>query len=292
MFISVVNTRAKRLKKRKGESMAKFSRGLEAEDRLCTMLKNFGCQLMRDETLNHRHKLDFVVLQLPEFSQLLPKPLGVQVTQNLGNEEKQEEFFRRVREFPFAKKNLYLELESGLNLETGGAFMVLAVITQFLMDSRFEDEDTAAVRIRKDFCYQFVLEKREPASLAVAVGAPRPAPVVLEPKSPGIPRPSGHPQSAFGQILQNALDGSGNTGRVVSYNRERGFGRIKEDGTDQEFFLHINNVTDLNLKERLDSVQGDVSEFNPIHIQFQDGGRSDGRKNNTALSIRPLRASK
>ena len=75
-------------------------------------------------------------------------------------------------------------------------------------------------------------------------------------------------------------------GRITRYNIERSIGLIvSQDGT--EYFIHKSNFTDLMLRIEVESLAGHNEWFDePIPVQFVDGGRVPGKKNNIAQLIR------
>ena len=75
-------------------------------------------------------------------------------------------------------------------------------------------------------------------------------------------------------------------GRITRYNIERSIGLIvSQDGT--EYFIHKSNFSDLMLRMEVESLAGHNEWFDePIAVQFVDGGRVPGKKNNIAQLIR------
>ena len=125
-----------------------FSPGLNAEDRLRTLLERYGCTLIEGPRFDHEHKLDFVVSGFPQIPWLFH--LGVQVTTRIDDRTKQATFLKIVRENPVTNRNIYLEMEPGVNLEKGGAFIILTSLVEFLHNRLHSDDGTMGLRIGSD----------------------------------------------------------------------------------------------------------------------------------------------
>lgn len=298
--------------------MARFSHGLDAEQRLVTMLQRFGCKIIeRDPTMDHRHKIDFVVAQLPEFPMLLAEGVGVQVTTKTGDSEKQADFFRRVSQNPYAPRNVYLELATDLDLENGGAFVVLVALASFVTDQRYKDKKWMAISISGDLSIEI---RDVPAAISavpklVAAPAPVPAPALAPPTlvppparpfpaRPPIPIPPGRlpitphkpliprqaePITTLGQMLEEKFRV---TGKVTSFDPATGFGFIASDEEEKRptFFFHIKDC-EADLSMAIDTI--DRSQIDPrghflsvpLRVRFMDGGQLNGKKYPKALHV-------
>ena len=254
-----------------------FSPGLNAEDRLQTLLERFGCTLIEGPKLDHEHKLDFVVSSFPQVPRLFH--LGIQVTTRLDDREKQALFLKVSRENPAVDRNLYLELEAGANLEKGGGFLVLTALAEFLHNRMHANETIRGLRITSDLKYYFYDLAQAivlPAPLSGRVGDPMaasPFPLPVKPR-PVITPP--------GAIAPRPLV----SGRITRYNLERSIGVIVSN-EGPEYFVHKTNFMDLSLRMEVESAAS-MNEWliEPIPVQFYDGGRIEGKKNNIAQGIR------
>ena len=168
-----------------------FSPGLNAEDRLRTLLERYGCTLIEGPRFDHEHKLDFVVSGFPQIPWLFH--LGVQVTTRIDDRTKQATFLKIVRENPVTRHNIYLEMEPGVNLEKGGAFVVLTALVEFLHNRLHADAGVIGLRVSSDLKYHFY-------DLAHAVALPgglmRPASSSASTAQPAFARTYG-PQAAL-----------------------------------------------------------------------------------------------
>ena len=241
--------------------MATFRRGLDAEDRICTKLEGFGCRIQRDQRLDHKHKLDFVItnyIDNPNFYSL-----GVQITTKLDTFDKQEEFLRANQSSRVTTKALYLELSDKVDLDDGGALGVLAAILEFQFNRSYANIKIAAARIYDDLTYQFydlmarvkqLRERVEEQQWRLEVttsqillreksanGSAAPALSVVG--SPGTPS-AVHVTASQREHLPGTID---------SYVRQGGHGIIQGEG-DARYFFHISHVSDDALREQLNAI--------------------------------------
>jgi len=234
--------------------MARFSPGLGSENHLVTKLRDYGCKVATDEAMDHIHKLDCVILELPESQKLLPEPLGVQITTRIGDYEKRSYFLQRVTKNPYAPKNIYIELAPDLDLDKGGAFLVLVAITNFLSSSRFKEIKVVGVQIRADLTYEF-------QNIVAAA--------TLQP-------PAAKTQSVEPGQLSGTIDW---------YDPMRRFGFIKTEG-DVRYFFHRNDARP-KFEAFLSSLEKEISskDGNPLRVAFVNSGKAPGKKDYQAKDI-------
>jgi hypothetical protein len=309
-----------------GETMALFSSGLQAEDRLVTLLEKYGCHIHRSELLDQKHKLDFVILKLPHVSQLLEKSLGIQMTTRVGDAQKRAAFLDRVAQNPYAAKNLYLELPNRI-LEDGVSFTVLVAATQFLTDKAFIHQPVAAVRINEDLTYEFTsIESgraatiRPPALHRPQAGRtfrPPIAPPRAFPAQPIAPIISPRPQAVSAQpcefptwgdywleCYKTLTLGAQLLGTVTSYDTAKKMGFLRRitfpatEGVDESdlsaltFFFHMTDITDKNLLDALNKTpfpkyKPGQPAFNPFPpVTFTVGEWIAGKSCPKALRVR------
>ena len=277
--------------------MPRFSSGVHVEDRLVALLERFGCRIQRDEILDHRHLIDFVVLELPEFQALLPNPIGVQVTSRMNDLEKQRRFQERVESSPYTRKNFYVEIERENNLERGGAFALLVAIADYALDRKSNGAGVRGLRIFADNTFEFftmnaagaaearssLMLVRAGGSAAAIAAQPAMAAAVAAPperRTPGAPIPAaeiaapepsrpihpGPPNPTMGQRLSAALGkpataaGPRINGTVARYNPGNLMGVIRS-ASGQEFFLHRNNIVDEALRSLLERVADEGGQW-------------------------------
>jgi hypothetical protein len=297
--------------------MPRFSSGVHVEDRLVALLERFGCRIQRDEILDHRHLLDFVVLELPEFQTLLPQPIGVQVTGRIGDIEKQKRFQERVQTSPYTRKNFYVEIERETDLERGGAFALLVAIADYALERELNGSKTRGLRVFSDNTFEFfaldsaaAAEARSPSLMLVRAGGMA-APAAPIQRTPGAPlpptveaqaqasaavqpTPPHPPNPMMGQRLSAALgrpaaaDAPRLTGVVARYNPGNLMGVIRSAG-GQEYFLHRNNIVDDSLRSLLERIADEGGQWiadRDVRVSFLDGGKPHGKKNHIAQDIR------
>ena len=295
--------------------MPRFSSGAHVEDRLVALLERFGCRIQRDEILDHRHLLDFVVLELPEFQTLLPQPIGVQVTGRLGDAEKQRRFQERVETSPYTRKNFYVEIDRETDLERGGAFALLVAIADYALGRELNGAKTRGLRVFADNTFEFfdlgVTSAASPALMLVRAagmtGAVAPTPAQRTPGAPLPPAelaetaaalasrssPLAPPNPVLGQRLSAALgrapqEGPRLHGVVARYNPGNLMGVIRSAG-GQEYFLHRNNINDESLRSLLERIADEGGQWiadRDVKVSFADGGKPHGKKNHIAQDIR------
>lgn len=258
--------------------MATFRRGLDAEDRICTKLEGFGCRIQRDQRLDHKHKLDFVItnyIDNPNFYSL-----GVQITTKIDVLEKQEEFLRANQSSRVTTKALYLELSDKVDLDDGGALAVLAVVLEFQFNRGYTPVRLAAARIYEDLTYQFydlparvkqLRERFEEAQWKNELAAGQFA--AREKFAPGTPMPNGSSTPGAPTGAQPAVTrGELLTGMIDSYVRQGGHGIIQGEG-ENRFFFHISHVEDEGLRDQLNALPYSPSPTRLyVSVDFQSAG--------------------
>jgi hypothetical protein len=275
--------------------MATFRRGLDAEDRICTKLEGFGCRIQRDQRLDHKHKLDFVItnyIDNPNFYSL-----GVQITTKLDLLDKQEEFLRANQSSRVTTKALYLELSDKVDLDDGGALAVLAAILEFQFNRTFANIKIAAARGYDDLTFQFydlmarvkqLRERQDEQQWKVEVNPNQLA--SREKASPGtatpglalvIPPPSANGTAAKPENILGVID---------TYVRQGGHGIIQSEG-ETRYFFHISHVGDDDLRELLNALPYSTapSRLN-VAVEFCNAGfTKPGARYPEAHSVRAKR---
>jgi hypothetical protein len=240
-----------------------YRRGFEVEDRICTQLERSGFTIQRNPVLDHRHKIDFVILSFPD--NLAYSALGVQVTGKLDDYEKQEEFLSANVSTAGIPKLLYMEIGNRIDLEAGGANLVIAVIMNYQFNAAYADIRIAGVSITDDLKYQFFhvperakqlrekADKQEWDRVKAAPGASDPI----------------HDRASGGDNIVTVR-----TGSVRTYFRQGGNGFI-HDRAGNTFFFHISHVSDPELREVLNELPYTTGAANLNRsVRFDDVGRT------------------
>ena len=254
-----------------------FKAGFDAEDRVINILKTYDCKLdYGDVDLDHNQKLDFIVKRLPEIRTYITT--GVQVTTNLDSASKMDDFLRVNRDRPATPRSLYIELGNGVDLEHGGGLTILLAIGSFALNrstkevpwNAVQPTQVGAVRIHPDLTYEFFsLDQRIAELRGIAPAVVTPAAVVTSNQVSAI--------AAATQISQAMKSGAAGTqvGELSDYNVEKGFGYI-QGRTGEKYFVHMNYVEGLTLKEKLKAIkpdEGDVWARNVgIKVRFRGMG--------------------
>jgi hypothetical protein len=151
------------------------------------MLKDYGCEIATNSDLNHKQKLDFVVLHLP-YNLSYRCPIGVQVTGYPDQGDKMNEFFQINKNSLVVDKVLYMEFDPKVDLENGGGTAALYSIADIAYN-RSNQSKVGAVRIFDDLTYEFFnIEERIASLRAAKQQAQQQAQQLLTP-TPPMPKP-------------------------------------------------------------------------------------------------------
>lgn len=264
--------------------------GFEIEDRICTKLETYGFRLERNPVLDHKNKLDFVILKYPDhpgygFS------CGVQVTTRLDDVAKQREFIdaQKNQSLAVTQKTLYMELSEDVDIEFGGTIAVVSALLEFRLNRAYANERLAAVRIFGDSSYQFydLCERVRQLHARMEQQAANAEP--KRPQQPADPRRPDSPKAAvepFDRLKENlrpdvpappsadpAQQGAEHRGLLEVYYRQGGHGFIQTG--DETYFFHINFVADPELRQRLNDLPL-VGAQTPVNaaVLFRDAGKT------------------
>jgi cold shock CspA family protein len=278
-------------------------RGFVNEDLIVAKLEQ-RCDIKRDPVYDHKYKLDFIVNGFKKIDRLVH--IGVQVTTNPNDAEKQAIFLKERRKHTLVERSLYVKLSPEVDVQNVGAELVYNAIVSFAFQQRLRSKDIMGVLIHADATYDF-FELRD----AVA-SAPRP-PVQHQDRPPvrrqmppqpmphsgypqqqrpvrnapgGYPgREYGAPQQPYGASRYASPTGAPKPdqqavrpqlkGEIVRYfPYPKGYGFVSnEQGT---WFFHISEVADTTLREQiLPSVEIDLENrtlVKSIPVSFTDAG--------------------
>jgi hypothetical protein len=232
--------------------MSPFISGKDLEDRLKSRLNHMGCLIESKEKYDHEFKLDFMVYRLAGFEKPLPISVGVQVTADTEDLEKQREFLEVQRRLRPVQKSIYLALDSQLDVEGGGEYAVFVALGACIFDRSNRDKRVIGVRIYRDFSFEmFDIEENLRGGKSFRL-------------------------DSDGQQIW--LDG-----RINYYKRLERFGFIGWEGAP-DFWFSRDHVEDPELLGILDNADLYVSG---TPIVFQNAGITrDGEKRPTAIRIR------
>ncbi len=238
--------------------------GLTLESALKEQLeKQYGVVLASREEWDHRYKLDFIVYAMAHMNRI--PATGVQVTQKLDDMGKISEFLSANQTASrVADRIVYLEIESGFDEKHVGE-SVFALLRQIQLDQNIRGVETVYVRLCSDLTYRienlrkhveaYVQEKKAAVKPAVAIDSHALAQAMRGEKPIVAP-----PKEAVEAVMTNYSPGKG-----------IGFATTKNS---EVFFIHISNIVDPSLRERLIAYSGtnDVKLDQPV--AFRNGGRT------------------
>jgi hypothetical protein len=278
-----------------GMSAVSYKAGFDVEDRVINILKAYDCKLdCGDEGLDHNHKLDFILQRLPENPAYVTT--GVQITLNLDNAFKMNEFFEINHRIPVTPRAVYMELGDGVDLERGGGLAVLLALGDFALNRKMRSEKIGGVRIHSDMTYEFfnleekIKELRKPVFKTAPVVSP-----VVTPK-PVTQAAVVSAVSAAQQISNSLKTNIAGTmaGVLDHWISGDGYGFIIGQSGDS-YFIHRNFLgTELQTKlDAMDKFGGDhhdgVYHDLGIEVRFRDiGVTKPGVKRPEARDVIPL----
>ncbi len=240
--------------------------GLTLETTLKEQLeKQYGVVLASREEWDHRYKLDFIVYAMAHMNRI--PATGVQVTQKLDDMGKITEFLSvNQTAFRVADRIVYLEIENGFDEKHIGE-SVFALLRQIQLDQSVRTVETIYVRLCSDLTYRienlrkhietYVQEKKAAAvKPSVAIDGQALAQAMRGDKPPVVPPP----REAVEAVMTNYNPGKG-----------IGFATTKNG---EVFFIHISNIVDPSLRERLIAYSGanDIKLDQPV--AFRNGGKT------------------
>ncbi|HEX4156478.1 MAG TPA: hypothetical protein VHY48_12780 [Acidobacteriaceae bacterium] len=258
-----------------------FQNGFTLENHTIAALeRHHNFRLDANPNWDHKYKVDFIVYSIPGFR---PRPTGVQITQRPEAIEKMSQFLQaQMASNAIVDRALYIEVAPSVPLDEGGTELVALALRQYQADRAILNSRVLGVRIHDDMSYEFfdiaeaIKAKAKTANVAEVKAPP-------QPKAIGkglLPEPQFDTQELAKALMGDKKAGTGVQGVLTSYRPARGFGMaVSHNG--EPFFVHIYNVVDPELKERLQRYSGEAPVNVELPISFIDGGRtkSDARYN-------------
>lgn len=248
--------------------MAKYKKGIDAEERLITKLGNYGYKIDTDEQLDHEYKLDFVIHRFPECPRRYN--IGIQLTTRRDDLAALREFTNiHLPHPPVTDKVIYLELEE-VDIENGGGQVVSAALIGCIFDQKYTDHKAIGVHIYTGLKYEIYDLQDKMAQFRTI---------------PSMDRGSDLQREQVVKMVNRELEGYVNT-----YDPTKGYGFVLwEDNI--EFFFHINSSEDPRLEDKLLSCVGESADTGqlkvepPIQVVFVNSGYKQGRSP-TAIKLR------
>ena len=265
--------------------------GFAFEDRLIAYLNSQQYEVVRDRTLDHDYKLDFVIRRFPNNPKF--HSMGVQVTTMTGNMQKLQEFAQvHTSEYKVVEKAVYLEVEGALDFEKGVGHLISAALSDFQFNSARLGEALAGIKINRDMTYTLYdvasmlasLAQTEMRSRAVATpsangSAPAPARQVTQVVKAVPDEVADLPEAARG--IKSALQDNTKPierpklqGFINAYYRTKDHGFITSQIGDSYYFT-LNSVADGQLRDRLLALPSiDWGASVDGTVEFEDIGKT------------------
>jgi hypothetical protein len=259
--------------------------GLSLQTVIAGHLKNSNFRIQEEQDWDHEHKIDFVVTRFPSYPKATS--IGVQVTSRRGDIGKLSEFVAKndpaSGRVTVANKALYLEIDEGVNPETGGAELVKNVLGAYQFDERFAQTPICAATIQaanSGFSYQFFDPRGKPVQL--------PAVPLID--SPVRLKTPVRDLQAEVKRVEGAWRGGGIgiEGLLHTYKAEGGYGFI--DGQDgSTYFVHATSIVDSVLLADLKALLKYAGTARvDYRVLFDDGGKAPQRDYRAARNVRLL----
>ena len=206
-----------------------FIHGINFEERLRTKLEALGCRIYYDQTYDHQYKLDFIVNGFRDVARL-PEHIGIQITANKDDVTKQREFVYVQKKNIIVPKAVYLEADPTADIEQGAATLVYAALLTLVFNRAYKYRRVVGLRLTRNFSFEFFdLEEniRRLQDMEKTIKSPRA--VTLSEES-----------------LQ---------GKIINFNKEKGYGFIECESRPNNVFFHIRNDVDDEVLTRIEAVQ-------------------------------------
>jgi hypothetical protein len=217
-----------------------FIHGINFEERLRTKLEALGCRIYYDQTYDHQYKLDFIVNGFRDVARL-PEHIGIQITANKDDVVKQREFLYVQKKNFIVPKAVYLEADPTADLEQGAATLVYAALLTLVFNRAYKYRRVIGLRLTRNFSFEFFdLEENVRRLPGIDKGPRLSRPVVLS-----------------DEVL---------TGKIINFNKEKGYGFIECISRPNNVFFHIRNDVDDAVVARIDAVQEESTGWRQLDI--------------------------
>ena len=217
-----------------------FIHGINFEERLRTRLEALGCRIYYDQTYDHQYKLDFIVNGFRDVARL-PEHIGLQITANKDDVAKQREFVYVQKKSFVVPKAVYLEADPSADMEQGAATLVYAALLTLVFNRAYKYRRVVGLRLTRNFSFEFFDLEENIRRLQGFEKNPRPPRVI--------------PLSE--EIL---------SGKIINFNKEKGYGFIECSSRPNNVFFHIRNDVDEDVLAKIDSVQEESTGWRQLDI--------------------------
>ena len=217
-----------------------FIHGINFEERLRTKLEALGCRIYYDQTYDHQYKLDFIVNGFRDVARL-PEHIGMQITANKDDVTKQREFVYVQKKNIIVPKAVYLEADPVADIEQGAATLVYAALLTLVFNRAYRYRRVVGLRLTRNFSFEFFdLEENIRRLLEVDKTVKPQRSVTLSE-----------------QLL---------VGKIINFNKEKGYGFIECESRPNNVFFHIRNDVADDVLTRIESVQEESTGWRQLDI--------------------------
>ena len=217
-----------------------FIHGINFEERLRTKLEALGCRIYYDQTYDHQYKLDFIVNGFRDVARL-PEHIGMQITANKDDVTKQREFVYVQKKNIIVPKAVYLEADPVADIEQGAATLVYAALLTLVFNRAYRYRRVVGLRLTRNFSFEFFdLEENIRRLLEVDKTV--------------------KPQRAV-TLSEELL-----VGKIINFNKEKGYGFIECESRPNNVFFHIRNDVADDVLTRIESVQEESTGWRQLDI--------------------------
>ena len=217
-----------------------FIHGINFEERLRTKLEALGCRIYYDQTYDHQYKLDFIVNGFRDVARL-PEHIGMQITANKDDVTKQREFLYVQKKSIIVPKAVYLEADPVADIEQGAATLVYAALLTLVFNRAYRYRRVVGLRLTRNFSFEFFdLDENIRRLLEMDKTVKPQRPVTLSE-----------------ELLM---------GKIINFNKEKGYGFIECESRPNNVFFHIRNDVADDVLTRIESVQEESTGWRQLDI--------------------------
>lgn len=217
-----------------------FIHGINFEERLRTRLEALGCRIYYDQTYDHQYKLDFIVNGFRDVARL-PEHIGMQITANKDDSAKQREFLQVQKKSFVVPKAVYLEADPSADIEQGAATLVYAALLTLVFNREYRHRRVVGLRLTRNFAFEFFDLEENIRNLQSPDRIAR------------VPRiiPNGDEMLA---------------GKIINFNREKGYGFIECASRPNNVFFHIRNDVEQDVLSKIEAAEEESTGWRQLDI--------------------------
>ena len=217
-----------------------FIHGINFEERLRTKLEALGCRIYYDQTYDHQYKLDFIVNGFRDVARL-PEHIGMQMTANKDDVTKQREFVYVQKKNIIVPKAVYLEADPVADIEQGAATLVYAALLTLVFNRAYRYRRVVGLRLTRNFSFEFFDLEENIRRLLDMDRTVKPQRSVT--------------------LSEESL-----VGKIINFNKEKGYGFIECESRPNNVFFHIRNDVGEDVLSRIESVQEESTGWRQLDI--------------------------